>query len=124
MIAPPAIPPRSQALLSPGSDTSPPGDSFWAAISTGGAWKANCISVSEALAHNARAIFIGASAYVSLSLVREPRKAEAVKDFTRDVRKIGHWGTGDLELTLRELSDLDRAKPLIQRAYEGGPSAS
>ena len=41
----------------------------------------------------------------------------------RDVRKIGHWGTGDVELTLKELADLDRAKPLIQEAYDGGTLA-
>jgi predicted transport protein len=44
--------------------------------------------------------------------------------FLRDVRKIGHWGTGDVELTLKEPADLDRAKPLIQEAYDGGTNAS
>jgi ATP-dependent DNA helicase RecG len=32
---------------------------------------------------------------------------------------IGHWGTGDLELTLRSMADLDAAKPFISAAYEG-----
>ena len=40
--------------------------------------------------------------------------------FTRDVRKIGHFGTGDLEVTLRSLDDVAKAQPLFQRAYEGG----
>ena len=40
-------------------------------------------------------------------------------DFTRDVREIGHWGTGDLEITLRNMEDLERAKPLLERSYEG-----
>lgn len=39
--------------------------------------------------------------------------------FTRDVRKIGHFGTGDLEITLRTPADLIRAEPLLLRAYEG-----
>jgi len=39
--------------------------------------------------------------------------------FTRDVRKIGHWGTGDLEISIRTADDLIRAMPLLQRAYEG-----
>lgn len=30
---------------------------------------------------------------------------------------IGHWGTGDLELTLRTSADLEKAKPLIEKAY-------
>lgn len=37
--------------------------------------------------------------------------------FTRDVREIGHWGTGDLEVSLRTLEDLERAKPLLERSY-------
>ncbi len=38
--------------------------------------------------------------------------------FTRDMRKTGHWGTGDLEITLRTLADLEKAKPLLDHAYE------
>src|SRR5262245_16204949 len=45
------------------------------------------------------------------SLVLEP-------GFTRDVSDIGHYGTGDLEITLSKSEDLERAKPLIQRSYD------
>ena len=38
--------------------------------------------------------------------------------FSRDVRGIGHHGTGDLGLTIQNLDDLDRAKPLIQKSFE------
>lgn len=37
---------------------------------------------------------------------------------TRDVKNIGHYGTGDLELTLRSEGDLEQAMPLILRSYE------
>ena len=37
--------------------------------------------------------------------------------FSRDVRNIGTWGTGDLELCLRTMADFERAKPLIDRSY-------
>jgi len=40
--------------------------------------------------------------------------------FSRDVRQIGHWGTGDLELCLRSAADLERARPLLERAYQEG----
>lgn len=40
--------------------------------------------------------------------------------FTRDVRNIGHFGTGDLEVSMRTLDDFAKAQPLFQRAYEGG----
>jgi predicted transport protein len=38
--------------------------------------------------------------------------------FTRDVRKIGHFGTGDLEISLSVPGDLERAKPLIKQSYD------
>lgn len=37
----------------------------------------------------------------------------------RDVSEIGHWGTGDTEIPLTSLEDLDAAKPFIAAAYEG-----
>jgi len=37
----------------------------------------------------------------------------------QDVSQKGHWGTGDLELSLASQADLDAAKPLILMAYEG-----
>jgi len=37
----------------------------------------------------------------------------------RDARTFGHWGTGDLEVAISNLEDLERAKPLIVDAYEG-----
>jgi predicted transport protein len=47
---------------------------------------------------------------------------DAVKDkptFMRDVRQSGHWGTGDLEVSLTSADQLDAVKPLIIKAYEG-----
>jgi predicted transport protein len=40
--------------------------------------------------------------------------------FLRDVRSIGHWGTGDLELMIDSLDDLEKAKPYLNAAYGGG----
>lgn len=37
----------------------------------------------------------------------------------RDVRQQGHWGTGDMELSLTKAADLDLIKPLILLTYEG-----
>lgn len=33
--------------------------------------------------------------------------------FTRDVRSIGHFGTGDLEITIKSDLDFEKAKPLL-----------
>ena len=37
--------------------------------------------------------------------------------FTRDTRGIGHYGTGDLEVSIKTEDDFQKAKPLIDRAY-------
>lgn len=37
--------------------------------------------------------------------------------FSRDVTNIGHWGCGAVELHLKNTSDFEKAKPLIDRAY-------
>lgn len=55
----------------------------------------------------------------TLQVSLNPDDVDMVEGFTRDMRGIGHWGTGDLEITLRTLADLDRAKPLLRRAYDG-----
>nr|WP_257578405.1 DUF5655 domain-containing protein [Shewanella algae] len=52
-------------------------------------------------------------------LVRlDPKTVDMEEGFSRDVSEIGHWGTGDLELTIRTSDDLEKAKPLIKRAAE------
>ena len=48
----------------------------------------------------------------------DPDMVELEEGFSRDVRKIGHFGTGDLELTIGSQDDFERAKPLILRSYE------
>lgn len=34
-----------------------------------------------------------------------------------DVRNKGHWGTGDVEVSLRTMEELQGVKPLLERAY-------
>jgi predicted transport protein len=46
-----------------------------------------------------------------------PDTVDLEEGFTRDVRKIGHFGTGDLEITIASDADFERAKPLLDRAY-------
>ena len=54
-----------------------------------------------------------------LMLKLDPDSVALQDGFSRDVRQIGHWGTGNLELTLRTTTDLERAKPLLDRSYSG-----
>ena len=48
----------------------------------------------------------------------DPNTISLKKGFTRDVRKIGHFGTGDLEVRINSENDFEQAKPLIERSYE------
>lgn len=52
-----------------------------------------------------------------LWLKLDPTQITPETGFSRDVRQIGHWGTGDVEVLLKSHSDLDKAKELIQKAY-------
>jgi len=56
--------------------------------------------------------------HVFLTLKLDPASVALEKSFSRDVTHIGHWGTGDLELTLRTPADFEKAKSLIERAYQ------
>jgi predicted transport protein len=38
-------------------------------------------------------------------------------NITRDVSKVGHWGTGDLEVTLEDETQLDQVMDVIEQAY-------
>lgn len=49
----------------------------------------------------------------------DPSSIALESGFTRNVRDIGHWGTGDLEITLKNLDDLAKAKPLLEKSYAG-----
>ncbi|MDQ8704102.1 DUF5655 domain-containing protein [Streptomyces sp. LHD-70] len=48
----------------------------------------------------------------------DPDTVALEEGFTRDMRGIGHLGTGDLEVRLVSAADLDKAAPLIRRAFE------
>lgn len=55
---------------------------------------------------------------VRVYLKINPDTIDLEDGFTRDVRNVGHFGTGDLEVTLKSHDDLERAKPLIVQSYE------
>ena len=54
--------------------------------------------------------------YVKLN----PDKVTLEEGFSRDVRKIGHFGTGDLEISIKNLDQFEKAKSLIMKSYENG----
>lgn len=54
---------------------------------------------------------------IVLFLKINPEKIVLEKGFTRDMRSIGHYGTGDLQVTIKNEADFKKAKVLIDRAY-------
>lgn len=52
-----------------------------------------------------------------LYLKLDPKKVMGPAKISRDVSKIGHFGTGDLEITIKDQSDFEAAKEFIEMAY-------
>jgi len=50
----------------------------------------------------------------------DPNTIKLEEGFTRDVSNIGHYGTGDLEISINSDEDFERAQDLFVRSYEGG----
>jgi predicted transport protein len=51
-------------------------------------------------------------------LKTDPDSISLEPGFARDVTKIGHFGTGNLEVTIGSTHDLERAQPLILASYQ------
>lgn len=47
----------------------------------------------------------------------DPDTVELKSGFVRDMKNTGHYGTGDLEVSIKTEEDFIKAKPLIERAY-------
>lgn len=54
---------------------------------------------------------------VILYLKLDSTKFHFEEGFSRNVKNIGHWGTGDIEVTIKNNVDLQKAQGLIERAY-------
>jgi predicted transport protein len=59
----------------------------------------------------------GQRSEVLVYLRADPKKADLISGFTRDVTGLGHHGTGDLEVRLRTEKDLERAGDLLRLSY-------
>jgi predicted transport protein len=54
---------------------------------------------------------------LTLFLKLNPKEVPNPPKIARDVSRIGHYGTGDFEMTLKTEQDLEVAKPFIEMAY-------
>jgi predicted transport protein len=51
-------------------------------------------------------------------LKTDPESITLEAGFTRDMTKIGHFGTGDLEVAIGDRGDFERAQPLLVASYQ------
>jgi predicted transport protein len=55
---------------------------------------------------------------IVLFIKLEPSKLKNLPKIARDVTKIGHYGTGNLEITIKNKADFDVASKYIEMAYK------
>lgn len=55
---------------------------------------------------------------ITLFLKLNPEEVEPMPKQARDVKNIGHFGTGDFELTIKDIEDFEETKQLINEAYK------
>ncbi|MCX4366222.1 MAG: endonuclease NucS [Bacilli bacterium] len=55
---------------------------------------------------------------IILFLKLNPETVNLENGFTRDMRGIGHYGTGDLQITIKNAMDFEKAKPLLKKVYD------
>lgn len=55
---------------------------------------------------------------IVMYLKLNPSDLELEDGFSHDVTNKGHWGTGNLEIVIRNEQDIEKAKPLIQQSFE------
>lgn len=53
-----------------------------------------------------------------ISVPLDPDSVELEEGFTRDLRGIGHLGTGNLEIRIGSKADLRKAQKLLRKAYK------
>ena len=55
---------------------------------------------------------------IILFLKIDPDSITLEKGFTRNMKNTGHYGTGDLQVIIKNQHDFEKAKSLIDRAYD------
>lgn len=55
---------------------------------------------------------------IRMHLKLNPDTVQLIDGFIKDVRNIGHWGTGDLQIHIKNIEDFNKVKDLINRSYQ------
>lgn len=54
---------------------------------------------------------------ILLFLKLDPKQNAGPPGLSRDVSQIGHYGTGDVEITIKTAEDVDQTMPHVELAY-------
>jgi predicted transport protein len=73
--------------------------------------------IAYKLAKNFVCLATGKSSIV-LWLKLDPDQVGTLPPNVRDMRNVGHHGTGDLEVNIKDDAEMEVAKPLIRLAFE------
>lgn len=88
------------------------------------------LNIDSAIEENPRKMYIGyrtsqnivcmeiQNQKILLFLKIDPNEHNGPPGISRDVSNIGHYGTGDLEVTIRSMEDVETAKSHIEQAYQ------
>ena len=57
---------------------------------------------------------------IIMHMAIDPKTVDLQKGFTRDMTNTGHYGTGNLQVTVKSMQDFEKAKSIIDRAYNEG----
>jgi predicted transport protein len=55
---------------------------------------------------------------VTVHLKIDPKTVDLEEGISRDMTNVGHFGTGDLQLSLRSMDDFAKAQPLFRKSCE------
>jgi predicted transport protein len=88
------------------------------------------LSLDPAISENPKKFYIGyktsqnivcvevRTQKVTLYIKLNPKNLQDLPEISRDVTEIGHYGTGDLEITIQNEADFKVAKQFIEMAYK------
>ena len=72
--------------------------------------------IAYKISQNIASMWIGHKE-LAIYLKLDPKEIKPAMDIVRDVSNLNHVGTGDTEVSIESEEDLERAKPLIEKAY-------
>ena len=85
-------------------------------------WNLNYIAYKTNAEKNFATVEVYPNKGIRIFLKVDPTTLALEPGFTRDMRNTEHWGTGDLEVSISNYEDLEKARPLIEFSFKNAAS--